>query len=658
MELSNDSTTSFATSNFDFDQVKLGQDSALVGNLFSNSGLEVGPLSLTGNIELGNNSVVQFNFSNSNSLVAVNGVATLAGSLEIQPSDNFEIVNGDELTLMTFASRVGEFDSISMSGFTVTPLYSNTDLKVRVAANLPSVFGKQIVSKPFNGSTVEKTSVLIPKAEQPVAASLIIATPQLINENTGDTQPRRFEYDPVFNQLTRSTDELGRETLYEIDPNNGNTLSVTQVVGLRDSASDETNDVVTSFTYTARGLVDTVTDALGRITDFDYDEFGRTIKSTFAVGTVDEAFQEFQYDAAGNQTMFWDENGNLTQFEFDEMNRLTKIIEADPDGDGALVSPIAEFDYDQNGNLIEVIDSEQVRTVNEYDSMDRLVAVVDEAGNTTRLEYDGAGNVLKVVDPLGNTVSNEYDARNRLVQTTDAEGGTTQFEYDLDNNMTALIDPVLNRTEFKYDARSRLIEEIDPRLNSTFYKYDAVNNLLEKVDRNERVTKFHYDQLDRLMEETWLSNTETEVNRIDYAYDKVGNLRAVADNSSALNFTYDFRDRVKSVDNSTETDVVEFMLSYQYDDAGNVLSVNDLIDANASSTSDYLYDDLNRLTVASQSGLDVSDSGFGEPSDAAIAPHHHFILQDQLQELQMIELGRLRLLQANVKRCRHAAEAK
>jgi len=52
------------------------------------------------------------------------------------------------------------------------------------------------------------------------------------------------------------TDELGRQTLYAIDPANGNRLSVTQVIG----AVGGGDDLVTSYTYTARGMVATITD--------------------------------------------------------------------------------------------------------------------------------------------------------------------------------------------------------------------------------------------------------------------------------------------------------------------------------------------------------------------------------------------------------------
>ena len=79
--------------------------------------------------------------------------------------------------------------------------------------------------------------------------------------------PRKFTYDSKFNQLTSKTDELGHQTLYQIDPNNGNLLSLTQVVG----AVGGDDDLVTKFTYTDKGLVDLITDPLGRITDEDYD---------------------------------------------------------------------------------------------------------------------------------------------------------------------------------------------------------------------------------------------------------------------------------------------------------------------------------------------------------------------------------------------------
>jgi YD repeat-containing protein len=146
-----------------------------------------------------------------------------------------------------------------------------------------------------------------------------------------DSTTHEFEYEEDFNQLTSFTDELGRVTLYEIDPANGNLLSERRVVGeVDDEINEETDDVVTSFTYTAApedpgdlpaGLLLTVTDALGRITTYAYEtdagtDFGRLISITYADGTADEATEQFEYDAAGNVTAWIDPLGRRTELTY------------------------------------------------------------------------------------------------------------------------------------------------------------------------------------------------------------------------------------------------------------------------------------------------------------------------------------------------------
>jgi YD repeat-containing protein len=115
------------------------------------------------------------------------------------------------------------------------------------------------------------------------------------NEQGGGTGKRSFTYDPVFNQVTTETDELGRQTLYEIDPITGNRRKMTQVVG----AVGGSDDVVTSYTYTNKNLIDIETDPNGRVTDYDYNAQNQLAKITVAKGTPDEAVQQFEYDAAG-----------------------------------------------------------------------------------------------------------------------------------------------------------------------------------------------------------------------------------------------------------------------------------------------------------------------------------------------------------------------
>ncbi len=418
-----------------------------------------------------------------------------------------------------------------------------------------------------------------------------------------------FTYDPVFNQLTSITDELGHRMSFAIDPSNGNVLSSTQVVGLPDSTSSETDDVVTSFTYTAAGLLDTVTDPLGRMTDNDYDTFGRLVTVTSAVGTADEAVQRFEYDAAGNQTATIDGNGNRTTFQFSLRNRVTRITETDPDGGGPLVALVTSFVYDAVGNVVRTTDAQGNIIRNIYDLQDRLIRSTDANNAATFFTYDDNGNLTSTLDPVGLLTTNVYDARDRLTRTIDPGGGITRFGYDLDDNLTSVTDAVGNTSMFAYDARDRLVSETDPFGNQIVNEYDMANNLTNRNDRNERTTIFVYDNLNRLINETWLDTNGVPANVVSYAYDKAGNLTSAADGFSTLTFAYDNLDRTSTVNNTGTPDVPNVVLTYTYDDVGNVLSVTDAIGGlpGTGATTSYQYDGLNRLVQLDQTGNNTSD---------------------------------------------------
>jgi len=516
---------------------------------------------------------------------------------------------------MPFSLTTGDFDGDGLADLAtanlgsddVSVLLGNGDGSFQEQQRFKSDDGaRSLVSGDFNGDGVLDLAVAAFVAD---TVTVLLGTGQ----SSTHAQPRAFTYDPVFNQLTSITDELGRLTLFEIDPINGNRLSTTRVVGKLDSIGNgETDDLVTTFTYLSTGLVDLVTDPLGRVTDFDYDVFGRLTQVTFAVGTVDEASRGYEYDLAGNQTAVTDENGNRSEFIYDALNRLTQITEADPDGAGPLLSPVTFFTYDGRGNLIEATDAAGSTTESFYDSLDRMTLTRDAGGNETTFSYDPEGNLIAVTDPNGNTTAFIYDARDRRTTSTDPDGGVTVFRYDSDDNLLFLTDPNGNRTRFLYDARNRLIREEDPLGAVTLHNYDAVNNLTSKTDRNDRVTQLEYDDLNRLISETWKEAGGAIANTIDYAYDKASNLLSVFDPVSSLTFTYDSRDRVKSVDNTgtlAGSGLPGVVLDYTYDGVGNVLRVTETIVGLAGAATAYQYDALNRMTGITQQGAAGSNPG-------------------------------------------------
>ncbi len=421
---------------------------------------------------------------------------------------------------------------------------------------------------------------------------------------------RTFTYDPVFNQLESITDERGKQTFFEIDPLTGNTLSATRVIGQLDSESSEDNDIVTSYSYTAAGLIDLVTDPAGRVMDYDYDSFGRLIKITFAVGTPSEASQHFEYDSVGNLTAFIDENGNRTEYAYDILNnRLETIIEADPDGAGVLTSPITSFTYDEVGNLKTLTDPRNHTITYDYDTLNRVVTITDPdpdgaAGSLTSLvtnyEYDESGNLAVVKESyqqdnqlISRQREYEYDPRGRLISTIDPEGGITDYSYDLDNNLTSITNSLGHESKFEYDIRNRLLRETDAAGQVTRYNYDATNNLVAVTDRNQNTTRFFYDDAGRLSR-----SFNPFLDEISYLYDDAGNLIAQTDaEGRTTEYEYDSRNRLTSIvtplQNLAPGETNE--ITYTYDAVGNLTSITDQLYR----TTSYSYDGLNRLISTS-----------------------------------------------------------
>ncbi len=75
--------------------------------------------------------------------------------------------------------------------------------------------------------------------------------------------------------------------------------------------------------------------------------------------------------AAGNLLTETDPLGNVTEYEYDALDRLIRIIQPDPDGQGALESPETQYAYDAAGRLTSVTDPLGRVTGYEYDALGR-----------------------------------------------------------------------------------------------------------------------------------------------------------------------------------------------------------------------------------------------------------------------------------------------
>ena len=397
-------------------------------------------------------------------------------------------------------------------------------------------------------------------------------------------------YEPKFSQPVQSTDELGRQTLYSVDANTGNTDSITQVVG----SPGGVDDVVTRMAYDAQGLLATMTSPNGDVTQFDRDSQGRPTKITFAAGTPAAESQQFEYDPAGNTTAITDANGNRTQFQYDLHSRLTRVTEADPDGVGPLTAPVTSMTYDANGNLTQMTDALGRQTRFAYDALDRMIERIDPAGKVESMRYDADGNMVSMIDKLGRETRYRYDARGRKIEQIDSLSGVWRWRYDLDGNLIAETDANGHTTTYSYDARRRLTRIVDALGGVTSYRYDLADQLIAMTDANGRTTQYTYDELGRRT-----SERDPLGGELKYQYDANGNLLAVSDELNRITrYAYDQRDRVVSI-----TNPLNAVMSFQYDAVGNLIRITDELNR----STQFNYDGLNRwITRTDQLGGQVS----------------------------------------------------
>ena len=403
-----------------------------------------------------------------------------------------------------------------------------------------------------------------------------------------------YTYEQNFNQLTSITDEVGRKTLFMLDPANGNKIGVTNVVGTPGGNDDQ----VTMLTYTATGQVDTSTNSLGQVTKFEYDSLGRVKKVLKALGTAKETSQQFEYDSVGRKTASIDENGRRSQFTYDAMNRLRTTTLAD--------GSVSSFNYDARGNVIRVTDPLGNIESQVFDSLDRPTKQTDAAGNVTLYKYDLAGNLASVTDPLNQVVRTSYDARNRPVATTDATDAVTRYKYDAKNQLTSLQDARGNKTSYVYDSRGNVTQSIDPLGMITSHVYDDAQQLIKQTDRLGRATQFTYNDLGELTTETWLNPDNSQANIIRYSYDAIGLLKQANDAFSSIATTRDVLNRVQQVQTAGPNGIPTSFLNYTYDAVGNVLTQSDTINSVIGATNTSTFDSVNRVTQLVQAGPGIA----------------------------------------------------
>jgi RHS repeat-associated protein len=287
----------------------------------------------------------------------------------------------------------------------------------------------------------------------------------------------------------------------------------------------------------ADNLLQQVTDPMGNVSTYNYDNNGNLTSRTWLAGTSSAATTTYSYDSGGFNRLLsvTDPLSHTWSFSYDSNGNMTSA--SDP------LSNQATFTYNSSGQILAASDPLHNTSRYTYNIFGDLAAATDPLENTTHFNFDSVGRMLSVTDTLNEQTSYQYDALNQVLQVTDPRGpqnGVTSFSYDANGNLLSVQDPSQQgtslMTSYVYDNMDRVITRTDPLQRQESYQYDLAGNLTQYTDRRGKVTSFTYDGLDRT---TFVGfGTQpgpTYESQISYKYDGYDRLLAAVDSIAGAN---------------------------------------------------------------------------------------------------------------------------
>jgi RHS repeat-associated protein len=418
-----------------------------------------------------------------------------------------------------------------------------------------------------------------------------------------------YGYDDADQQVTM-TDPLGKVTHYGYDDSGNETSETTPLGNVRkwtyNGEGRQVTDIdprgnviggtpsqyTTTNTYDAAGHLKSVTDPLGHVTTYGYDQDGNltsridarnnTTSYTYDVvnrlKTVTDPLSNtttYGYDAAGDLTSRTDANTHVTNYAYDLAGRMTQKS-----------TPIGtwNYTYDADGNQTAVETALGTSTptagdgtvTRSYDPLDRLTGV-DYSDSTPDVSY--AYDELRETGMTDNAVSGAatesygYDNAGQLTSIT---RGTSAFSYSYDNDgrLTSRTVPDGRTITQAWDDDSRPTGVTSGGV-TTSYTYDAAGNRTGTTFGNGDTETRTYDAAG------WLSELDTKqgtsvISGHTFTRDANGNPTKIVrayPGTQGENYTYDADNRVTSVCwASTCIPGTTAEIDYTYDGAGNRLT--------------------------------------------------------------------------------------
>ncbi len=291
----------------------------------------------------------------------------------------------------------------------------------------------------------------------------------------------------------------------------------------------------------------TVTDALGQVSRFEYDELGQLV-STLSPGG---ARNRYAYDTWGRVNRHDLPNGSIETTKYDEWGRVVERRAAD--------GTISTFAYDGQGRMTARTEG-GVAYVNRYDAAGRPSEVQRKGKTWLKWRYGSeylalaqptkapAGwpaevksvdaTVMTFVDPRGFETKRYFDADGHLMEVVNAAGEHTSYRYNKVGEVLGWVDARCNGLVFERDVMGRLTKQVNALGQTLSWTFDSAGRLASR-DNGVQTATYHYDPAGRL---TQIDYGRGQV--VNYERDDFGRLTSASTGEVTTIYGYDALDRV------------------------------------------------------------------------------------------------------------------
>jgi YD repeat-containing protein len=337
-----------------------------------------------------------------------------------------------------------------------------------------------------------------------------------------------------------------------------------------------------------------------QITRFAYDAAGRQVLSVNALGYVSET----QYDAAGQI---------IESIRYERAISPLNII----------IGAVYEFNTTTESEIRSAINAQPATTKNQhtktvYDNAGQIRYQIDAQNYVTETQYDARGNITQstryndaLISALntGASVSDTQTALSNRVAPNTPKDQITQYQYDLADRITtetyALNSSDQYSESYAYDAQGNVIRHTDGRNNNEYFAYDNENRLTRSINQEGYVKDTAYNAFGLIKNTTIWMNASTNTATDDRWAEQTDSIIGLTVNADAVSgdrtqsFTYDKNNRL-----DIETNAKNVQTKYNYDGFGNATDITEAYQhATDARTTHQVFDQRNLMIQKMQAYL-------------------------------------------------------